>query len=112
MLRPLTGPVSSCPRRGLHNVKAQGFSRGWRNPCDRALEGRNSMPHSLADLLVHVVFSTKGRVPLLDSELKPKPYAYMVGIAKQHGCKVHIVNGTNDHVHMLLAAPTTPVWPT
>ena len=31
----------------------------------------------------------------------------MVGIAKQHGCKVHIVNGTNDHVHMLLAAPTT-----
>ena len=65
------------------------------------------MPHSLADLLVHVVFSTKGRAPLVGSEVKPKLYAYMVGIAKQHGCKVHIVNGTKDHVHMLLAAPTT-----
>ncbi len=65
------------------------------------------MPHSLADLLIHVVFSTKGRAPLVGSELKPKLYAYMVGIAKQHGCKIHIVNGTKDHVHMLLAVRTT-----
>ena len=44
MLRPLTGPVSSRPRRGLHNVKAHGFSRGWRTPVSEPWKGETACP--------------------------------------------------------------------
>ena len=30
------------------------------------------MPHSLSDVLVHVIFSTKGRRPMISDDLKAK----------------------------------------
>ena len=46
------------------------------------------MPHSLADLLVHVVFSTKGRAPLLGSELEP--WAEIVTAPDGAGFVIHL----------------------
>ncbi len=65
------------------------------------------MPHSLADLLIHVIFSTKDRRPILGDDLRPKLFPYMAGIVRERGGKAHIINGAKDHVHMLVSVPTS-----
>jgi putative transposase len=64
------------------------------------------MPHSLADLVVHVIFSTKERRPIITDELKTKLFPYMAGIVNERGGTPHIFNGMPDHVHMLASVPT------
>ena len=64
------------------------------------------MPHSLADLLIHVIFSTKDRRPNLDEDLRSRLFPYMAGIVRERGGKTHFINGTTDHVHMLVSVPT------
>jgi putative transposase len=60
------------------------------------------MPQSLAQIYLHVVFSTKHREPLLaDRELRCKTHAYMVGICRNLGSPSLIIGGTDDHVHLL-----------
>jgi REP element-mobilizing transposase RayT len=60
------------------------------------------MPQSLANVLVHVVFSTKGRRPLLArDDLRQETHCYIGGISNQLDCASIIVGGTNDHVHLL-----------
>jgi hypothetical protein len=41
------------------------------------------MAHTYSNLLVHALFSTKDRAPLLDAELKPQLFSYMGGIIAQ-----------------------------
>ena len=64
------------------------------------------MPHSLSDLLVHVIFSTKERRPTITDDLKARLFAYMSTIVKERGGIAHIINRTGDHVHMLTSIPT------
>lgn len=60
------------------------------------------MPQSLARVILHVVFSTKNRVPFLkDSELRPRLYAYMAGVLQNIGCEPILIGGVEDHVHIL-----------
>ena len=61
------------------------------------------MAQSLAKLLVHVVYSTKNRTPLLSSVIHPKLYAYMVGILNTLNCVTLAINGTEDHIHVLVS---------
>ena len=63
------------------------------------------MAHTYTNLLVHVIFSTKDRVPLLDAELKPRLFPYMGGIVHELGGTALLINGPGDHVHMLLLLP-------
>ena len=65
------------------------------------------MPHSLADLLIHVIFSTKNRLPALDEDLRSRLFPYMAGIVKERGGNANIISGTKDHVHMLVSVPTS-----
>ena len=65
------------------------------------------MPHSLTDLLVHVIFSTKDRRPFLRAALRPRLFAYIKAIVSERGACLHNVNGSDDHVHLLLSLPTT-----
>ncbi|KAA0220901.1 MAG: transposase [Planctomycetota bacterium] len=58
-------------------------------------------------LLVHVVFSTKGRLRMIDSTLKPRLHAYLGGIVLEEGATAHIINGVEDHVHMLIDLPAS-----
>src|SRR5215813_4901355 len=65
------------------------------------------MPHSFTNLLTHIVFSTKGRIPQINQELKPQLLAYMGGIVREiHGAAL-LINGTADHVHLLVRLPAT-----
>jgi REP element-mobilizing transposase RayT len=60
------------------------------------------MPQSLAKILVHTVFSTKDRRPLLrDKPLREELHRYLGGILTNHDCQPIIVGGTEDHVHIL-----------
>jgi putative transposase len=66
------------------------------------------MPQSLAKILVHAVFSTKDRRPLLrDKPLREELHHYIGGILNQHDCQPVIVGGAEDHVHLLCALSRT-----
>ncbi len=65
------------------------------------------MPHSFASLLVHVIFSTKNRLPDLSAELADRLFAYMGGILKERKGVPLIINGPADHVHLLVSLPAT-----
>ncbi len=60
------------------------------------------MPQSLANMLVHLVFSTKERRALLqNAELRGQMHRYLAGISKNLECPAVIVGGADDHVHLL-----------
>ena len=63
------------------------------------------MGHTYSKLMVHVVFSTKDRAPTLDSELKPRLFAYIGGIVRELGGTALLINGPADHVHILMLFP-------
>ena len=63
------------------------------------------MPHSYSSLLVHVIFSTKGRARSLDPSIRPDLFAYRGGIVREMRGAARLINGTEDHVHMLLSLP-------
>ena len=65
------------------------------------------MPQSLAKILIHIIFSTKTRRPLIRPEVMPDLHSYMAGIARSYGCHVHEIGGIEDHVHLLIALPRT-----
>ena len=62
------------------------------------------MSQSLAKILLHVVFSTKERRPLLrDRAFREEMHHYLGGILKGLDCPPIIVGGVEDHVHLLCA---------
>ena len=60
------------------------------------------MATSLVKVLVHLVFSTKKRAPLIDAALREDLYPYMSGIVRQTGGVLHALGGMPDHVHVLM----------
>ena len=61
------------------------------------------MPQSLAQIYLHVVFSTKNRAPLLqDRVLRDRTHAYLAGTCRNLHSPSLIVGGVADHVHLLL----------
>jgi REP element-mobilizing transposase RayT len=66
------------------------------------------MPQSLANVLLHVVFSTKNRAPFLKSpDLRSELHAYLVGTLKPIECPSLIVRSVEDHLHCLLQLSRT-----
>lgn len=59
------------------------------------------MPQSLASVYVHMIFSTKNRIPFIVPELLPKLWAYQAGICQRLHCQPVQIGGTSDHVHIL-----------
>ncbi|MDX1963553.1 MAG: IS200/IS605 family transposase [Pirellulales bacterium] len=54
------------------------------------------------NLIYHLVFSTKNRIPLIKSEIQGELYAYIGGIVKSEGGNFLEIGGIADHVHILL----------
>jgi len=59
------------------------------------------MPQSLARIHIHLVFSTKYRLPLLSDAVRPSLHAYMVTVLKNQGCPVVAINSVEDLIHIL-----------
>lgn len=62
------------------------------------------MSHTHASLLVHVVFSTKGREAVIAPEIRERLFAYVGGVARNEGAALVSAGGVADHLHLLLSA--------
>jgi putative transposase len=63
---------------------------------------KDALSHTSGNILLHLIFSTQGRRPLIKREFRPDLFAYLGGIAREMQATALIINGTADHVHMLL----------
>ncbi|MFC5454050.1 transposase [Prosthecobacter fluviatilis] len=59
------------------------------------------MPQSLANLYIHLIFSTKERVPCLSASVRPDLYAYMATVLANLNSPAVLINSVADHVHLL-----------
>ena len=64
------------------------------------------MGHTYAKILVHVIFSTKGRRRTIDEDIRQRLHEYLGGIARKEFGKAMQVGGTDDHLHALLSLRT------
>jgi len=60
------------------------------------------MPGTYSQLLLHVVFSTKGRAPWIMPDVAERLYPYMGGIVRAEKGVLYDIGGVEDHVHMYL----------
>lgn len=51
-------------------------------------------------MLVHIVFSTKDRRPLLNESLRLPLHAYLATVVRDKDCDCFRVGGVADHVHL------------
>lgn len=65
------------------------------------------MAHTLTQLFIHIIFSTKDRSPCIDPEIRQELFAYLGGIVRQLKGRAVCINGTSDHVHILLEIPSS-----
>ena len=61
------------------------------------------MSHSYICCLIHVIFSTANRLPLIGNDVQPRLHAYIGGIARKNEMAAPAVGGVADHVHVLLS---------
>jgi REP element-mobilizing transposase RayT len=65
------------------------------------------MSQSLSRIYLHLIFSTKNRERWLDSDLRPRAFAYLAEVGRETGCEVFRVGGIADHVHMAIQLTRT-----
>ena len=59
------------------------------------------MSQSLVKNYIHIVFSTKYRLPLIHAPVNEELYAYLGGICINLECQPLKIGGFTDHVHLL-----------
>lgn len=62
---------------------------------------------SYTNLLYHIVYATKGRVPVITQDLKADLHAYLGGIVRGLDCVPIEINGMAEHVHLLVRVRPT-----
>jgi REP element-mobilizing transposase RayT len=58
-------------------------------------------------ILYHIVFATKDRLPALADSRRDDLFRYVTGVIKNSHCKPIWTNGVRDHVHSLLSLHPT-----
>jgi len=59
------------------------------------------MPQSLANILIHAIWSTKERRPLISEDMRAGLHGYLAGILKNLESPALIINSVADHIHIL-----------
>ena len=65
------------------------------------------MPQSLANIIVHLVFSTKNRTPVIMAPFSDDLHEYCGGILRMAGCNPIRIGSADDHMHLLFALSRT-----
>ena len=65
------------------------------------------MPQSLSLIIIHIIFSTKDRAPLLDKDLSHELHLYLATVARNLDCECYSAGGVTDHVHLAIRLPRT-----
>ena len=60
------------------------------------------MGHTFSNLLVHVIFGTKGRRRAILEPFRPRLHEYLAGVARAEFGSALTIGGTEDHLHGLL----------
>lgn len=60
------------------------------------------MSGTYSNILLHVVFSTKNREPLIPPDLRERLYPFMGGVIRDERGDLLSVGGMPDHVHLLI----------
>ena len=63
------------------------------------------MGHTASNILVHSIFSTKLRAPLITADIADDLRSYIGGIIREMGGRALAINGVSDHIHMLVRVP-------
>jgi REP element-mobilizing transposase RayT len=61
------------------------------------------MANTLIEFYVHLVFSTKNRGNLIHPEIEAELHRYMAGIVRNLDSRCLAINGTENHVHLLVS---------
>ena len=59
------------------------------------------MSQSLTNILIHIIFSTKDRQPLINQCIEGQLHAYMAAVFKESDSPAIIIGGIETHVHIL-----------
>jgi putative transposase len=65
------------------------------------------MPQTLSFNLVHIIFSTKHRAPLIKDDIGATLHGYLAGTARKLDCECFRVGGVADHVHLAMRLAAT-----
>jgi putative transposase len=65
------------------------------------------MHQSLASILVHIVFSTKHRQPIIADDHRDEFHGYIGGILSRLNGTLLRAGSVEDHIHLLVAQPRT-----
>lgn len=60
------------------------------------------MPHTYSNLWLHLVFGTKDRRPLIAATWRHRLHEYLGGIVRGMDATALEINGSEDHVHLLV----------
>lgn len=69
---------------------------------EKPQRGRKTLSHTSGNILLHFIWSTQGRRALIERAFRPDLFAYLGGIIREMQGTALIVNGTADHVHLLI----------
>lgn len=67
------------------------------------------MSQSLSRILIHLVFSTKHREPIITPSDQPALHAYLAGTFNGIECPAIQIGGVSDHVHLLFGLSRTQI---
>jgi len=59
-------------------------------------------PNTFTRLYVHCVFTPKGKDSMLTDSIRIRIHKYIYGIIKEKKCYPVAINGTKDHIHILV----------
>ena len=76
-------------------------------PLGQELTVKFTMPQSLSNILVHLIWSTRDRRPCLDPSTREKTHAFLAGVVRQCDCEAYRVGGPTDHVHLAIRLSRT-----
>ena len=65
------------------------------------------MPQSLSSILLHLIFSTKHREPLINLEIEPELHAYLASVFRACNSPALSIGGDSDHIYTLFALSRT-----
>ena len=65
------------------------------------------MPQSLSRILVHLIFSTKNRVPILTPDIQKELFPYLAVVLRDNNCPALKVGGFIDHLHLFFGISRT-----
>ena len=65
------------------------------------------MAHSFVGIYLHIIFSTKNRTRTLSPALRDRLFPYMGGLIRERNGDALLINGVEDHIHILTRFPAT-----